>query len=199
MISAPRSGAAHRVDGVRDRPQRVDVEPRVGLVQHRDVRLQDRHLEDLAALLLAAGEALVQVAARELAVHAQQLHVLLERLAELLQVDRVLAARLAVGVDRRAQEVDDRDARDRGRVLERHEQAGAGALVRVRLGQVLALEEDLAVGDLVARVAHDGVARVDLPEPFGPHQGVDLAAGDRQVDAAQDLLALDGHMQVLDL
>ena len=39
--------------------QRVDVEARVGLVEHRQLRLEHRHLEDLVALLFAAGEALV--------------------------------------------------------------------------------------------------------------------------------------------
>ena len=55
-------GADELVDAVRDDPQRVDVEPRVGLVEHRDPRLQHRHLQDLDPLLLAAGEAVVQVA-----------------------------------------------------------------------------------------------------------------------------------------
>ena len=111
----------------------------------------------------------------------------------------ILAARLAVRVDRGAQEVDDGDAGDRGWVLEGHEQAGAGTLVRVCLGHVLAQEEDLAVGDLVARVAHDRVRQRGLARSVGSHQGMDLTARDRQVDTAQDLLALDVHMQVLDL
>ena len=37
--------------------QRVDVEAGIGLVEHRELRLQQRHLQDLVALLLAAGEA----------------------------------------------------------------------------------------------------------------------------------------------
>ena len=54
--------------------QRVDVETRVGLVEDRDVGLEDRHLHDLVALLLAAAEALVEVAVDERAVHAEPLH-----------------------------------------------------------------------------------------------------------------------------
>ena len=43
------------------------------------------------------------------------------------------------------------------------------------------------------------LARVDLPEPFGPHQRVDLALLDVEVEAAEDLLVLDAHVQVADL
>ena len=43
------------------------------------------------------------------------------------------------------------------------------------------------------------LASVDLPEPFGPHQRVDLAAADGQVDAAQDLVLAGAHMKVSDL
>ena len=98
---------------------------------------EHRHLQDLRALLLAAGEAVVEVARGERAVDVEQLDRVLELGAELLDLDRLLA----LGVDRHAQEVGDRDARDRDRVLEGEEQAGLGALVGLGLGDVLALEE----------------------------------------------------------
>jgi len=56
---------AQRVHPARDRPERVDVEPGVGLVEERQPRGQHRELEHLVALLLAAGEALVDAAAHE--------------------------------------------------------------------------------------------------------------------------------------
>src|SRR3954447_24501073 len=102
--------AAHRVDALGDDPERVDVEAGVGLVEHRELRLEHRELEDLGALLLAAREALVEVAAREVAVDLQDLHVLAEELSELLDLDRLLAA----GVDRHTEEVRHRDAGNRG-------------------------------------------------------------------------------------
>ena len=46
---------------------------------------------------------------------------------------------------------------NRVRVLEREEEALLRALVGAGLGQVLAVEEDLALGDLVGRVAGDRV------------------------------------------
>ena len=52
-------GLAQRVHAARHDAQRVDVEARVGLVEDREARLEERHLEDLVALLLAAREALV--------------------------------------------------------------------------------------------------------------------------------------------
>src|SRR3712207_8095566 len=51
-------GRAQAVDAVGDDAQGVDVEPRAGLVEDGELRLQHRHLENLVALLLAAREAL---------------------------------------------------------------------------------------------------------------------------------------------
>jgi hypothetical protein len=55
-----------------------------------------------------------------------------------------LAARLALRVQRGAQERHGGDARDFDRILERQEHALGGALVRLHLQQVLAVEQDLA-------------------------------------------------------
>ena len=129
------------LDALGDRPQRVDVEARVGLVEDRDIGREHRHLQDLGALLLAAGEAVVEVAGGERAVDVEQLDRVLQLVAELLDLDRLLA----FGVDRHAQEVRHRDAGDRDGVLEGQEQARLGALVRLGLGDVLALEGDRAL------------------------------------------------------
>src|SRR5512141_2512210 len=43
------------VDAGRDDLERVDVEAGVGLVEHRDLRVEQLELGDLVALLLAAG------------------------------------------------------------------------------------------------------------------------------------------------
>ena len=123
--------------------QRVDVEAGVGLVEDRDPRLQHRHLEDLDALLLAAREAVVQVALRELARHLEVLHRREQLGAELLDRDRVLLAAvrgLALRVDRAAQEARHGDARDRVRVLEREEEAPLRPLVGPELHDRLAVE-----------------------------------------------------------
>src|SRR5262245_21667926 len=50
-------GRTQPVDAVGNGLERVDVEPGIGLVEHAQPRLQQRHLQDLVALLLAAGEA----------------------------------------------------------------------------------------------------------------------------------------------
>src|SRR5581483_2124803 len=60
------TGARDGIDAVGDGAERVDVEPRVGLVEDREPRLEHRELEDLHPLLLTAGEPLVEVAAGEL-------------------------------------------------------------------------------------------------------------------------------------
>ena len=57
----------------RDDTKRVDVEPRISLVKHGELWLEHRHLQDLVALLLAAGEAHVHRAAEHLGIHVDEL------------------------------------------------------------------------------------------------------------------------------
>src|SRR4029079_10504274 len=189
----------NRVDPVGDGVERVDVEARVRLVEDRDLRLLQRELEDLHALLLAAGEALVQVAGRELARHVRELHRRLDGLAELLEGDLGLAARLAVGVHDHPQVLRDGHARDGDGVLEGHEQAGAGALVRVGLRDVVPAEEDLPLGHLEVGLAHDHVCERGLARPVRAHEGVDLALVDGEVEALEDLLVPGLDVQVANL
>ncbi len=147
-----------RVDAVGDDLERVDVEPRVGLVHHRHVRLEHRHLQDLDPLLLAAAEALVEVAAHKGLVDFERGHLLAQLLAELGHRDGgrlgILAILAAMRIDRRAQEVRHRHAGDGDRVLEGQEQPQLGALIGPQLKDVLALVPDLAARHRVAGVAH---------------------------------------------
>ena len=122
-------------------------------------------------------------------------------LAEVAHRDQVLAF-LAVGVadvgDRVAEEVGDGHAGDRRRVLERQEEARLGPLVGLQREEVLAVERGRALGHLVVRVAHQGVAQGALARAVRAHQGVDLALAEREVDPLEDLLAVDGDVQVVD-
>ena len=138
--------ARELVDALGDDAQRIDVQARVGLVEHRDPRPEHRQLEHLHSLLLTAGEAVVEVSAGELARDVDQLHRLLRLAAEVLEADLGLAACLAVGVEGHPQVLGHGHAGNRDGVLEGEEEPGARALFGRGLGDVLALEDDLAVG-----------------------------------------------------
>ena len=60
-------------------------------------------------------------------------------------------------------------------------------------------KQDLALGDLEARVAHDRVGERRLAGAVGAHERVELAGADVQVDALEDLLVPGGDVEVLDL
>src|SRR5258706_6122175 len=111
-------GTGEGVHPFRHDAERVDVQAGIGLVQHRDLGFEHRHLEDLGALLLAAREAVVDVAPRERVVHLEQRHLLLHEGAEFLGRKRLLQSQLLpAGLQRHAQEVGDAHARDSGRIL----------------------------------------------------------------------------------
>ena len=89
MTIMARSGRRWRVDSAGDDAEGVDVEAGVGLVQDGQRRLENRHLQDLVALLLATGEPLVDRPAHEAPVHLDQLHPLLGQGQELRHIERV--------------------------------------------------------------------------------------------------------------
>ena len=80
------------LDAAGDDLQRVDIEPGVGFVEHSHPRLQHRHLQDLDTLLLAAGEAVVQIARGELARDLQALHLHEQLVQELLHRNRIVTS-----------------------------------------------------------------------------------------------------------
>ena len=89
---------------------------------------------------------------------------------------------------------------NRVRVLEGEEEAPLRALVGPELGDVVAVEQDLALGDLVGRMAHQRVGERRLARAVRAHDRVLLVRVDRQVDALDDLGAvLERDVQVLDL
>src|SRR3954470_51577 len=112
------------VHALRDDAQGVDVQPGVGLVEDRRGRVEQLQLHDLVALLLSAGEALVDVSLSERGVHLHAFHGgvdVLDPGAELggLAGDRRLGA---------AEEVRHRDAGHLDRVLHREEETSPGPL-----------------------------------------------------------------------
>ena len=196
-------GADEIGNPARDDLERVDVETRVGLVEHGDAWLQHRHLQDLDTLLLASREAVVQVPRRELAAHLQAVHLAEQLLAELRHGNRIVdaaRARLARRIQRLAEEVRHRHTGNRLGVLEGQEEPRLSALVGGGFGDIGPVEQDLPRRDLVGRVAGDRVREGRLPRPVRAHHRVHLTGRDGQIDAFDDLGAvLEGDVQVFQL
>ena len=64
--------------------------------------------------------------------------------------------------------------------------------------EVLAVEQDLAVGHLVAGLAGQHIGERRLARAVRAHDGVHLALVHGEVETLEDLLAVDGDVQVLD-
>src|SRR5947207_1140134 len=80
-------------------------------------------------------------------------------------------------------------------VLHGEEQPVGRALPRWQAEELLTVERDGAAENLVLGPAHERVRQRRLPRAVRAHERVDLARRDLEVDAAQDLLAVDGHPQ----
>ena len=86
------------------------------------------------------------------------------------------------------------------RILEREEQTLLRTLVGAELGDVLAVEQDLALCDLVGRVTHQRVRQRGLPRSVRSHDRVLLVPVHREVDTLDDLGAVfQRDVEVLDL
>ena len=165
--------------------------PGVGFVQDRKLRLEHQHLQHFIALFFTARESLVHPAREEGLAHVHELHLLLHESQELVGVDLRLAGGLALGVERRLQQIDVVDARDLHRILESEEQAGARTLLRRQRQKIAVLEGHRAAGDLVVLAARQHLRESALARAVRAHDGVDFARFDLEVDSLEDLLA--GH------
>ena len=186
------------VDAIGHDLQRVDVEAGIGFVQHAEPRLQQRHLQDFVALLFAAGEPDVYATAQHIHVDLKLAGGVPHQLQEFGGRQLCFAALLALRVERGAQERHGGDARNFERILERQEQALGGALVRLHLQNVLAVEQDLAFGRLVAGFAGHHIGERRLARAVRAHDGVHLTLVHGEVETVEDLLAVDRDVQILD-
>src|SRR5438093_6253400 len=137
------------IDPLRHGLQGIDVEPRVGLIEDRELGVEDGHLEDLVPLLLPSGEPFVDGTGHQALVHLENLHPLPDQGEEVHGIKLLEAAAFPNRVQARLQEIHVAHSRDLDRVLEREENSRASALLGSHLEQVSTLEEHLALGDLV--------------------------------------------------
>ena len=178
-------GVAKCVHAPGDDTERIDVETGVGLVEHRQPRLHDRHLQNLVALLLAATESGVDRSIQEVRLHLDQSHGLFGHFEEVTSPDLVVATGAADRIQGRAQEVHVVDAGDLDRILETHEDTGSCAVLRFHLEQIGAIEGDGAT-DLVAVTASERVCERALARPVRTHDRVYLAGTDVEVETLED-------------
>ena len=192
-------GPAQLVHRVRHGLERVDVEPGVRLVEDGQLRIEHGELQDLVALLLAPGEALVHGPAQVAVVPPDGLELLGERVHELDGPELLFAPVLADRVHRGAQEVGVGDAADGDRVLKRQEDPLPGPGLRGHGQEVLPLVQHGARGHGVGGVSREHLSERALARAVGAHDRVHFADVHREVHAAQDLAALHRRVQVLDL
>ena len=101
-------------------------------------------------------------------------------------------------VDCHAKEIGDRDSWYRYRILESQEEAHARPFVGSQSHDILALEEHLALGNLIRRVTHQDIGQGGFSCTIGSHQGVNLPLRYGEVDALEDLLPLNRGVEILD-
>src|SRR6266852_6772933 len=103
---------------------------------------------------------------------------------------------LAERIHRGAQEVGIGDAADRHRVLEGQEYPLPPPLLWLEPQEVFAEITHGPGGNLIGRVAGQHLSEGALPGAVRPHDGVDLAHADPEVDSLEDLVALHGRVEV---
>ena len=181
------------VDAFRHDADRIDVEAGIGLVEDRQRRLEQRHLQDVHALLLAAGEADVERALHEVLADFEHRGRLVDLLHEGRRRQLGFAARAALRVEGGAQERHGADAGDFNRILEGEEDAlGRRTLVRRLVEDVLAVDQNLAAFDLVILLAGDDVGERRFAGAVRPHDRGDLAVLHGEVQPIEDGGAGDG-------
>ena len=190
---------AQLVDARGHHAQSVDVEPRIGLVEDAQARLQHRHLKYLVAFLLAAGKAFVDRARGELVVKLHYGAFLTHQFEEVAGRQGRLVEILPLGVDRRTHEVDHRHPGDLHRILEREKQPLVTAVLGRQRQEVEAVKLGAPLGDCKGRIAGQHARQRRFSRPVGAHDGVHLAGMYLKIDAAEDLLVLHLGVKIFDL
>jgi hypothetical protein len=164
----------------------VDVQAGVDLVEQGQARPQQRQLQQLVALALAAREAVVDGPAQQGLRQPRRARRTARTGQEVEGIQRRLAARLAHRVQCRADEQVVLHAGDLGRRLEGQEEPGLRALLGRHRQQVLAGKARLAAAHAVARVPGQRQAQRALAAAVGAHQHQQRAGGTSSVtDAAR--------------
>ena len=176
--------------------QGVHVEAGIGLVHDGELRLEQFELEHFGALLLAAGEAHIQIAVSIALIHAQRFHLLGQLLTERKHFDGLAGN----GVLGRAQEILQRDAGDLFGGLEREEHAQLCPHIGRLVGHILTLKNDLAAGNGITGVAHQGAHQGGFTGTVVAHQNMGLTGINGQVQTVQKhfLLLAYGNLQIFD-
>src|SRR5262245_7532347 len=187
------------IDAARDDPQRVDVQSGIGLVKHGQLRFEHGHLQNLVALLLAAGEAFVDRAVDEARVHLDYLQLLADQVVEFQRVELIAPLTLRLFVVSHAQEVGVAHAGNFDRVLKGHEDAQPRPLIGLDIQQVSALVDHFAFGDLVRRMARERLRQRAFARTVRPHDRVDLSSFDRKIESPQNLIAANRDVQIANL
>ncbi len=107
-------------------------------------------MQDLVALLFTAGEAFINAAAGEAAVHFELIHARVKLLVKLHRINVLTLGQ--TGLQGSAEKVGVADARNFMRILKREEQTGAAALCHVHRQNVLAIQKDLTADDFIVFV-----------------------------------------------
>src|SRR5213082_2041338 len=176
----------------------VDVESGVGFVENRQSRLEHEHLQHFVALLLAARETLVHAAGEEAVLYVHEFHLVAHQPQEFEGVDFGQATLLAHGVDAGLQQIHVVDSGDLDRVLEAEKYPLAGTLLGGERQQVAPLVAHRAGGDLIAGTPGAHVRERTLARAVRSHDGVHFARPHLEREPVQDLLALDGDVQIVD-
>ena len=194
-----RSGARCRLTPLATTRKRVDVEAAVGLVENGEARLQHRHLEDLVALLLAAGKPDIDRALQQVLADVEILELGAHDAQELPRVKFGFAAVATAGVERGAQEIHVVHAGDFDRVLEGEKEPLARPLVGRHRQEVAAEIGHRALADFIAFTAGEYGGQRRFARAVRPHDRVHFAGRDRQVDPLQYFAAVrQPRMQTVD-
>ena len=186
-----------RVDAVADNAQRIDIQSAVGFVQHCEPGIENAHLHHLCALLFAAREADIHMALEHFRVELEQRGLVLGQLEEFTTRKRLLPPRLALRIERFAQELEVGDAGDFDRVLKAQKQAGCGAFVRLHIEQIDPVEFYRSLRDFVTRAPAQHIRQRGFARAIRTHDRVDFARGHFQRKAVENGLAVDFGVKII--
>ena len=182
---------AHGIDAISHDLQRINIKPAIGFIQNGELWLQQSHLQDFIALLLATRKTDIDAALQHFVIHRKRLHAFPRQLQELHGIQFALTLGAANGIQRGTQESGIAHAGQFHRILKRQKHTRGSAFFRFHRQQILAVQQRSATRHLIAIAARQNIGKRGFAGPVRAHNGMHLTLRHNQINALQNGLAIN--------
>lgn len=187
-----RVAGAESVQPVGYHAQRVEIQPRIGLIEQCEFRLQNKKLEDLEFLLLATRKSAVHGPVLPGRIDLEERDLLRQAIMK-LQGGELFLLRRQCGV----QKLTNTHPGDFARVLKSQKEPGLRALMGGQTQKICSCKTHFSRRNMQVGVPHQRMGERRFARTIRPHEYMKFSGPDGERHAANDLFTGHGYVEIL--